>query len=340
MIDATGIQGRRSAKSPWIKRAIGVSILVYLLMIIDLSRIAAALQQASWPFLVGGLVIVLAVRLLLAWQTALALRHGGLAVTTSGALVVNTIAGFYGLFLPAGAAGGVIKWHRFSRDSGRGAEVFTGLFLQKAINLTPILVFGLVAFAIENPFDQSKLLWMGLGALVCCLSAAVFPILLQPSILDALLQLTSGRLPEAFCRRLQKLSGAFIHYRTMPAPMMVKIAAVPPLVQVLTSGLFWMTAQALTFDLPVLSLAWLSAMVMLIQHIPFSLSGLGLREGALVALMPYYGIAPAEAMAFSLILLGYGMLMGFFGGLLEAWEQLTAPSGSGRSFTKDSAQKP
>ena len=62
-------------------------------------------------------------------------------------------------------------------------------------------------------------------------------------------------------------------------------------------------------------------MVVLIQNIPFLISGLGLREGALVMLLPIYEVSPPQAMAFSLVSFGYVLAMGLLGGLFEINEQ-------------------
>ncbi len=84
---------------------------------------------------------------------------------------------------------------------------------------------------------------------------------------------------------------------------------------------YYLTALGLGLKIPLFATVWISAMVVLIQHIPGSISGLGLREGALVLLLPIYGVTPPQAMAFSLISFGYVLAMGLLGGLFEVNEQ-------------------
>jgi hypothetical protein len=61
-------------------------------------------------------------------------------------------------------------------------------------------------------------------------------------------------------------------------------------------------------------------MVYVLELIPASISGLGFREGALVYLLPLYGVEPARAMLFSLIIFSFTILFGLIGGILEAKE--------------------
>ena len=59
--------------------------------------------------------------------------------------------------------------------------------------------------------------------------------------------------------------------------------------------------MALDLALPLLTVAWLRAAAILIAILPISVSGLGVREGALLVLMAPYDISSAQAIAFSLL---------------------------------------
>ncbi|MCS6800206.1 MAG: flippase-like domain-containing protein, partial [Myxococcota bacterium] len=55
-------------------------------------------------------------------------------------------------------------------------------------------------------------------------------------------------------------------------------------------------------------------------HLPVAIAGLGVREAAFVALLPSAGVAPPEAAAGSLALLGAQLVTAAFGGLAQ-WVQ-------------------
>lgn len=73
--------------------------------------------------------------------------------------------------------------------------------------------------------------------------------------------------------------------------------------------------------LPFRTMSWLSAMMFLVQHVPATILGLGVREGAPVLRLTTCKGAPAEATSFSLILSGYILAKGQLGGLFEFNEQ-------------------
>ncbi len=58
--------------------------------------------------------------------------------------------------------------------------------------------------------------------------------------------------------------------------------------------------------------------VLLINMIPVSISGLGVREGALLFLLNKYQILDSEVLAFSIIVFGIGTVVALIGGVIEA----------------------
>jgi hypothetical protein len=66
-----------------------------------------------------------------------------------------------------------------------------------------------------------------------------------------------------------------------------------------------------------LVLMWVFAVVFFLQAIPISISGIGIREGALIVLLSRYGIRDSQAFALSLIVFLIAILMGLVGGVSE-----------------------
>jgi len=84
----------------------------------------------------------------------------------------------------------------------------------------------------------------------------------------------------------------------------------------------YLIAQALRFNIPLISIIWIRAAVMCLEMLPISISGLGVREGAFVFLLKNYNIPSSDAMALSLIIFSVVVSMASIGGAFEAWEFL------------------
>lgn len=64
------------------------------------------------------------------------------------------------------------------------------------------------------------------------------------------------------------------------------------------------------------------SLVVIIQMVPVSIAGLGVREISLVFLMRDYGVPPVQAVSLSLLVFSLTVVGGMMGGLLEGWEAL------------------
>jgi len=76
---------------------------------------------------------------------------------------------------------------------------------------------------------------------------------------------------------------------------------------------YWLLALALGLDLNYLAICLVSPILLLVQLIPISISGIGTREAASVLLLGLFGITPELAILFSLGILIEDYILGGFG---------------------------
>jgi rSAM/selenodomain-associated transferase 2 len=89
------------------------------------------------------------------------------------------------------------------------------------------------------------------------------------------------------------------------------------LVQVALAGSLALGLQAISHSpLPWGRLAWTFPVITIISAVPFTVAGLGFREGAALTLLGLYGISSADAVAASLLTLIVRLFWAFVGGLL------------------------
>jgi uncharacterized membrane protein YbhN (UPF0104 family) len=306
-----------------LKWLLGIGIVGYLISSLDISAIQRAVFQAELKYVALGLLVIITLRVFSAWQTKMVLEHHHVLLTTPRALAINTIAGFYSLFFPGDLITGALRWYKFSKPSGKRAEVFAGIFFLKLINTTFILIFGIIGILKDDHFGSTALNFAALVSLA--LLAAVYLCIFSESIssrLGKFIETHSRRRSHVIGEKVQKMWSSIAQNRTLPWKTLLEMLSVSLINILLSILLYFLIAQALHLRIPVFALIWIRSLVFLIQLIPISISGLGFREGALVLILPYYGAAQASAMAFSLIIFGYILLIGLIGGILEAREVL------------------
>jgi len=73
---------------------------------------------------------------------------------------------------------------------------------------------------------------------------------------------------------------------------------------------------------PAFTLGWVVTFLTVVQRLPLSVGGLGIREVSLVFLLKQYGVQEPKALAFSLILFSLLVVAGLIGGVLESLDIL------------------
>ncbi|MFX0202820.1 MAG: YbhN family protein [Candidatus Hodarchaeota archaeon] len=309
-----------------VKWLVGFGIVCYLLTILDFSKFKGAILGADLRYLPAGAAFVLAARILYAWQTAIAVREHGIPLTTKRALVINTISGFYNLFLPGDLSAGVVKWYKLSKPAGRKAEVLAAILFVKILNTSFFLAFGIIGFLIDSPLN-SVFLFCTLLSLFFGLAIISIGFFSQRIAVwqETIFKCCPPWIPSSILDGLRRALFSLAKYRTMSWNKFFRLLSVPFINLVLITILLFLVARSLNFWIPIHALIWIWSMVYIIHITPATISGLGLREGVLVYLLPYYGVDPASAMAFSLIIFSFTVLAALIGGMLEAKEVLLSP---------------
>lgn len=79
---------------------------------------------------------------------------------------------------------------------------------------------------------------------------------------------------------------------------------------------FFLIGKALNLEIRLVDYFIFIPIVLLIQLIPITINGLGLREGAYIEIFQFYGIAAGAAFAFSLVDVAFMLLVGIIGGII------------------------
>ena len=306
-----------------LKWVLGLAILIYLIRRVDFYNVFEAVAGANPRLLLFSLLLALIIRLLLAWQTVIVVNVLRVPLTVGGAFRINLTTAFYSLVLPGDLSTGAVRWYKLSQPTGQRIEVFAAIIFQRMVNTAFILVPGLFGLVIDAPFEQHGMLVTVVLSLISMilLFAFVFSNRLGESVEPWRIRMFQ-KIPTDFRLKLEKVWNTFISYRRIAKHRCLVVFLVATANTLLSIVIFKVTAVAMNLALPLATIIWIRSMVLLIQLLPASISGLGLREGALVILLPYYGIAPVDALCFSLILFGYTLFFSAIGGLIEAWETL------------------
>lgn len=304
-----------------LKWVTGLAVVTSLYFFLDLSGVGQAIAKSNPLFLLAGLLPLLMIRLLGAWQTVLVVRCHQVNLSLFQAFYINLTAGFYSLFTPGGVVSALVRWQRISKPSGKRAEVFAAIIFLRLINALVLLFLGIAAILLDSSLRQATgISYVSILILFCSLlllTAAMF----NRNVLiwwEKTFRKRLGRFFQKIHDKIRKVWIALQVYKKLSRKELLKILIIPLLDQLFGILLLLCIAMALEIELPFVALVWLRSLIFIFHFVPGSISGLGIRESAFVLILPHYGVNPASALAFSLSLFGFQMLMGLFGGIFES----------------------
>jgi hypothetical protein len=305
----------------WLLKAVVSAALLGLLFAqTDLDSLQQAVGRASLPWLAAALGLYLVMVLTSAWRWNLLLAAQ--RVSVSAGTLVNSflVATFFNHFLPSNIGGDVIRIRDTSRPAGSIGRATTIVVIDRVLGLLGLLLVAAVAATLAgvdvgsaSPPVGPPVLWLAF-----VLAAGGFALLVaSPHLVVTLLRPTRLIDREGLRQRAIKLVEMLATFRAQPGALASCFAGAIVAQAVLV--LFYV-AIARSLDIPIspLHLAVVVPMSFVVQLLPVSVNGFGVRE----ATFTYYFVAlnlPIEsALVLSLLGAGLVLLFSLSGGVLYA----------------------
>ncbi|HEY8550045.1 MAG TPA: lysylphosphatidylglycerol synthase transmembrane domain-containing protein [Vicinamibacterales bacterium] len=292
------------------KCAVSVTLLAILIWQTDVDRVKAVLATTSPGWLAAALACYGVMVLASVW------RWGQLLVAMPAAIPHRTllqsflVAVFFNNFLPSNVGGDIVRVRDTSKPLGSATAATLVVGLDRLLGLLGLLVIAAIAAsaaAIDGeiaPPLPPIMLWLALAGV----TALTGVLLLSPQRLTALLR-PFGRLGNEWVgQRIARTHDVLEQISGQPSALL-RCFAGALVVQVVLIVFYAAIARAIDLQVPLVHLAVLVPVSFLVQMLPVSVNGFGVRE----AVFSYYLASlrlPLEA-AFAFSLLGAATVLVF-----------------------------
>jgi len=78
---------------------------------------------------------------------------------------------------------------------------------------------------------------------------------------------------------------------------------------------------AINLQLSIIDIAWMGSLILLLQIIPLSFAGLGVREGAFAYLFTLFGLVPEKGFLIGILFFSQMLILSAIGGILNLFEE-------------------
>jgi uncharacterized protein (TIRG00374 family) len=297
------------------KIAVSAGLLGYLISTTDLAALARRVRGGDPLLLVGsvGLYALILALSTLRWQ--LLLRTQGYPAPLRHLSASYLVATFFNNFLPTSVGGDIIRVRDASRLTGSTTASLAIVAIDRVLGFGAVYFLAAAAYALGGPAVRelvgAKAVILVLG-LVFGLLAYVF---FRPGIARRLMAAT-GLASVSWARERFEVVQAAVHvYRAQVAAVWAAFFGSVAL-QAVVIFYYFAVARALRVPLPLSACFLIVPLCILVQMVPVSFNGWGIRESVFIVYFGQMGLPRESALAFSLVGAGLIVLLSLSGAVV------------------------
>jgi hypothetical protein len=302
-----------------IKLVVSALLLGWVLRKTNTSEILHHLSSINLKIYAFAVALAFSAHLLNSYKWQRLLRALGIEESCVGLWALNLISLFYSVVLPGQIFGEAVKAFRLARGRQGKSKLVMSVIIERLTAFIALLCLGLVGMTWIPAFRNQPRLWMVSLILlsICLLTVATMLTRRWQTVLARLANrlLMHPRLG-GLRQRLESIWAAFTEYRHSPGVILFSLLlsfAFQGTVAVVNYSI----AKSIGLDVPLVHFFWISAIVAVVQMLPVTLAGVGLRENVLVYVLALEGIGAPQAFAYSLVMFSVLIAMSLTGGLLD-----------------------
>ncbi|HEV3485554.1 MAG TPA: lysylphosphatidylglycerol synthase transmembrane domain-containing protein, partial [Vicinamibacterales bacterium] len=260
------------------KGAVSIALLYILLSRTDAARLWSVARTASVWWLLGALALYSTMVLVSAWRWGLLLKAQGITIPFRRLTSSFLVATFFNNFLPSNIGGDVVRIADTAPAAGSKTLATTVVLIDRGIGLLGLVLLAAMAATVGSRLALdgavgAGALWTGLGV------AAILgtPVLVAPHKVAQVLQPLRRLHPEWVDERLARLTAALARFREAPGALAgCFLGAV--VVQAVLVGFYLAIAYSMRIPIDFTALAVIVPVSFLVQMLPVSMNGFGVRE--------------------------------------------------------------
>ena len=285
-----------------VKLAVSVALLALLFSRIDVARLWTSVRRASVPWMLVALSVYLLNVLAATWRWHLLLAAQDVQVRGRTLLGSFLVALFFNNFLPSNIGGDVVRISDTARAARSKTLAATVVLVDRGIGLMGlVLVAAMGATIAESSRHVATPIWPSwLWAAFLFGAAAAAPAVLAPAGFGRLLQPLTVFHPEWVGGRIQKLTAVLGRFRDRPSALAACFGGAI-VVQATIVVFYVIVAYALHLNLAFLDLAVIVPMSFVVQMLPLSVNGFGVREATFALYFQRVGQPLESALLVSLV---------------------------------------
>jgi len=298
-----------------LKLLFSVAVLTFLFITkISIKAIGLKLKGVSWTWLAVAFFLQALGLLISAYRWQILARAQGDDVPLLFLAKSYLVGTFFNIFLPTRFGGDVVRIWDGSKYSKSLVKSSAIVLVERSTGIICLFLFALAASLFRlDMARQVPVIWAAL--LLGFLGLAAVALFFSPFFGRRLERLPEKGTLKTVKQKIIAFRTTIILYKEKRREF-ARATAWAVCLQLNVILYYFLIGRALHISIPLLDYFIFIPLVLLIQIIPITINGLGLRELSYVEIFNFYGITPETAISFSIIEIVFGLVVGLVGGAI------------------------
>jgi len=297
-----------------VKITVTALLFLYIFRKVDFHQFGVTLRNARMNVLVLSFLVLWIGHYMCIIRWRMLMRPLMPALSLTNLFGIYCIGLFFNLTFPTVVGGDVVKMYYAGKPSKSYAQSFAATFLDRDVGMLAMMIIaciGILVHPVAIPGVPVSLIVWGAFAAFVFGNIAIFTPFWHRHLTALLHRLHLSRT----AARVDSISSAFQIMGRHRLVLLVSLL-ISLLNQLLVISVTWIMALGLHINLSLLYYLVLVPVITLIQMIPISLNGMGLREYAFMSLFSALGVRSESCIALGLISSIVLILSSFPGGIV------------------------
>ncbi len=300
-----------------LKALVSIALIVYLLSQTDYRAIYYSLISADPIYLLLALMTLFLGKIISGYRWQILLLAQDIKIPLKTLIASLFVGQFFNSFLPTTIGGDAIRAYDTAVESKESAKSVTTVFMDRFIGVLALVTLAIIAVPIAMMFgeDVSYFIFPVLIVGLLCLIGLV--IVLNNSVVrlfaDFLRRFRLPRIADQVTKVYQSIQEMKDDARALWTAFGISL-----LLQINVVLFHYLISLSLNLNVPLIYYFIIVPIALTILILPFSINGIGLREGIYVFLLAGIGVTASNAIAFSLLSFLLVLTQAVIGGVIFA----------------------
>lgn len=302
--------------APWVRAALSATLIALLYRRVPLDELKGLLTSIRPDLFAVVFVLTFGNTVISALKWRTFLRAAGVRIPLGSLVATYMTASFFNLFLPSNIGGDVYRVYDVRRSTGRGFDSLASVFADRLSGLLALFVLGLV-FSLAGIRFLPDPRVVAIPAVLCAGVLGLVWMLRRQTPLHRLLALSGLERVDAVRRVAERFLSAISLYDRRPG-LAARVMALSLLFQMSIIFSIWLLSRALGLEIRFLYFCIFVPVISVMEALPISIFGLGVRDAAYVFFFGQVGVERVEALSMAVVYVVLSLLYGAIGGLVFA----------------------